>query len=215
MSRLFILGAGGFAFEVALICDRLLQFGQASFSSYRFLDDNPEYARERGFADLVVGTIEDHQVEEDDRFVCAIGHPMQRRYVVEKFLKRGARFTNIIDPSAIVSEHAQLGTGIIVTAFGFISCFAKIGDHVHVNVSSSIGHDAEVGAFATLSAHVDLTGGVRAGTGSFFGTSAAVLPGHSIGDWARIGAGCTLARSVNREAIVYAEPPKFLDRGKS
>lgn len=214
MSRLYILGAGGFGFEVALICDRLLAAEAADFTEYVFLDDDSTYARERGAAEAIHGPIAGHVVDPEARYICAIGHPAQRKYVVTKLADANARFVNIIDPRAVVSDRARLGKGIIVCANGFVSAFTTVGNHVHMNVSSSIGHDVVLGDFATLSAHVDLTGYVRAGEGAFFGTNASVLPKHSVGAWARIGAGCSLSRSVKDEAIVYSEPPKFLSRGK-
>lgn len=214
MSRLYIVGAGGFAFEVALICDRLIAAGTAQFDDYAFLDDNPEYARERKVEGMVGGPLEDHEVSPGDLYVCAIGNPVERQYVVKKLAEKGAKFTTLVDPSAVVSDRARIGSGVIICAHAFVSTFVTLGNHVHVNVSSSIGHDVSVGEFVTLSAHVDLTGGVKVGIGAFFGTHACVLPNHSIGDWARIGAGCTISRPVRSEAIVYAEPPKFLDRGK-
>ena len=214
MSILHIIGAGGFAFEVALVCDRLIASGSAQFSSYDFLDDDPQYAEQRGIRHEVIGPIENAMIDKDALYACAIGNPVQRRYIVEKFEEKGAVFTSLIDPSAVVSTRAEVGAGAIICAHAFVSCFTRLGRHVHLNVSSSIGHDAVLGDYVTLSAHVDLTGGVKVGEGAFFGTHAAVLPNHSVGRWARIGAGCTVVRPIKDEAILYTEPPKFLDRGR-
>jgi sugar O-acyltransferase (sialic acid O-acetyltransferase NeuD family) len=214
VTRLHILGAGGFAFEVGIICDRLLAAGTAQFTSYDFLDDDPQYASQRGMGHRVSGPIEGAAIDADALYACAIGNPVQRRYVVERFVDKGAQFISLIDPSAVVSDQAVIGAGAIICPHVFVSCFTQLGRHVHLNVASSIGHDAVLGDYVTLSAHVDLTGGVRVGEGAFFGTHAAVLPNHSVGRWARIGAGCTVVRPIKDEAILYTEPPKFLDRGK-
>lgn len=214
MTALHILGAGGFAFEVAIVCDRLIAAGTAHFTSYDFLDDDPQYAADRGMRDMVSGPIEGAEVDPTAFYVCAIGNPVQRRYVVERFESKGARFITLIDPSAVVSSKAEIGVGGIFCAHVFVSCFTRLGRHVHLNVASSVGHDAILDNYVTLSAHVDLTGGVKVGEGTFFGTHAAVLPNHTVGRWARIGAGCTVVRSIKDEAILYAEPPKFLDRGR-
>ena len=214
MKRLHIIGAGGFAFEAAIICDRLIAEGTAEFDAYDFLDDDPKYALQRSVGHLIAGPIEGAEVDTNALYTCAIGNPVQRRYIVERFEKSCARFISLIDPSAIVSDRAEIGTGAIICPHAFVSCFTRLGRHVHLNVASTVGHDATLGDFVTLSAHVDLTGGVRVGEGAFFGTHAAVLPNHSIGRWSRIGAGCTVVRHIKDEAILYAEPPKFLDRGR-
>ena len=214
MSALHIIGAGGFGFEVGVICDRLVAAGTAQFTSYDFLDDDPTYAQKRGIQNVIVGKIEDAVVDSAALYACAIGNPFQRRYIVGQFEKKGARFTSLVDPSAVIANTAHIGIGAVVCAHAFVSSFARVGAHVHINVSSSVGHDARVGDFVTLSSHVDLTGNVSVGEGAFFGTHASVLPNHSVGRWARIGAGCTVVRPVRDEAILYDEPPKFLDRGR-
>src|SRR5690606_2309459 len=124
-------------------------------------------------------------------------------------------FTNIIHPAAIVANSAQLGDGIIVCAFAFISTFTKIGNHVHVNVSSSIGHDSVLGDFCSLSAHVDITGNVSVAERVFFGTGAAVLPGFKIEEDCRIGANVHVMRNLKSESIMYVEPARFLNRKAS
>jgi sugar O-acyltransferase (sialic acid O-acetyltransferase NeuD family) len=116
----------------------------------------------------------------------------------------------LIHPSAVVARTAILGEGVVVCPHAFVSADAVVGDLCAINGSSSIGHDVKLGSFATLSAHVDLTGWVNVDECVFFGSGARVLPKVQIGRGARIGAGAIVMRSVPADAVVYAPPSKRL-----
>lgn len=75
---------------------------------------------------------------------------------------------------------------------------------------SSIGHDVKVGAYSTLSSHVDLMGHVETGERVFFGSGAKILPKVRIGAGAKIGAGATVMRSAPENAVLYTMPAKKL-----
>ncbi len=214
MTKLIIVGAGGFGGEVAMIARAMMAAGSAAFDSISFIDDDPSYMRERGREDEISGVIANHQIDPEALYICAVGNPLTKRYLCEKLEREGAKFTRIIHPVSQIDETAQIGLGTVVAFAGGLYPHTNTGRHVHINAYSGLGHDAEIGDFATLSAHVDITGGVKVEEGVFFGTHSCVLPGHTIGQWARIGAGCTISRKVAPEAIIYSEPPKFLSRGK-
>jgi len=81
---------------------------------------------------------------------------------------------------------------------------------VAVNICSSVGHDVRLGSYSTLSAHIDITGGVVVGEMVMFGSGARILPGLHVGDEATIGAGAVVIRNVPPGKTVYAPPAKQL-----
>ncbi|MEH6714997.1 acetyltransferase [Parasphingorhabdus flavimaris] len=212
MTILYIIGAGGFGFETALICDAMLASKSAPFNSYAFLDDDPVYLNKRGQQKLFGGALSSHEVDPKALYICAIGDPNSRKSIVRTLQGKHAHFTNVIHPTAIVAGSAEIGEGVVICAFAFISTFTKIGNHVHINVSSSIGHDSVLSDFCSLSAHVDITGNVSVEERVFFGTGAAVLPGFKIAADCRIGANVHVMRNLKPECIMYIEPAKFLNK---
>ena len=82
-----------------------------------------------------------------------------------------------------------------------------------INSYSGIGHDARIGDYTTVSGHVDITGGADIGMGVFIGSTASILPRVRIGDWASVGAGSVVYRTVKPGATVYAPAAKLLKRG--
>jgi sugar O-acyltransferase (sialic acid O-acetyltransferase NeuD family) len=206
-----IVGGGGFAREVACwaldVCNR-----SPSFTVRGFVDDDAALATASGLpADVpYLGTISAFQPGPSDSLLVAIGTPATRRRIVESLRGRGASFATLIHPTAVVARTAKLLPGTILCPLSLVSAGAVLDEFVIVNVASSVGHDVIVGAYATLSAHVDLTGGVHLGDEVLVGSGARVLPGISVGARAVLGAGAVVVRSVPQDTTVYAAPAKRL-----
>jgi len=70
----------------------------------------------------------------------------------------------------------------------------RIGRHTTINLNSSIGHDCVIGDFCTIAPGVNITGKVHLGEGAQVQTNATIVPGTSIGAWARVGPGSVVCR---------------------
>lgn len=207
--RLILVGCGDFGRELINWADDAATSGMGQ-NFYGFLDNNPAALDNYSYKLEYLGSADDFSPNDEHLFVIGIANPETKRIIVEKLKAKGAVFSNLIHPSAVIAKTAKLGEGVVICPHALISADANLGNFVAVNGLSSVGHDAHIGDFSTLSAHVDLTGFVHVGEGVFFGTGAKVLPKIRIGDGATIGAGTTIMRSVAMGAVMYALPAKRL-----
>lgn len=208
-TRFILVGGGAFARELINWADQL--YGSIKGNSIAgFLDENPGALEHFDYKTPYLGRIEDFYPSERDKLLMAIGDPFQKKLMFEILKKKNGKFSQLIHPTAVIANSAQLGEGVIICPHSFISADANIGDVVVINGCSSIGHDVVVGSFCTLSSHVDLTGGVKVSERVFFGSGATVLPNVKISSGARIGAGAVVMRSVAENGVVYAQPAKKL-----
>lgn len=207
LKNLIIVGASGFGREVLVWANDTLS-GQPDWAIGGFLDANPMALGELTLSARVVGDPDTYRPTPNDRFVCAIGDPLRRLSICRSMENRGATFTTLIHPTAVVGQRCRIGKGSIVCPGVVITADATVGDHVIVNVHSSIGHNAIVGDGCTLSGHCDVTGYARLGEGVFLGSHAAVLPSIRVGDYARIGAGSVALRNVPSGVTVMGVPAK-------
>ena len=210
MTTLYLLGAGSFGAEVADICDTLLATDSAEFDNYLFLDDDGEYLIGKNKAHLHAGAISEHAVSKAALYICTVGSSKARSSICQSYDAMEARWINIIHPTALISSSAKLGHGVVACANTFISTYVKFGDHVHLNVGSTVGHDSEIGNHCTFSSHVDITGNCKIGDSVFFGSGSRVLPGKKVGDNVRIGAGCVIGKNVVASSVYYAPQAKRL-----
>lgn len=191
-SQIVIAGAGNFGREV----EGWLNMRGVPVAG--FLDDTKHGHR----------TIRDYERYGDEQVLVSISNPKDRERVVEYLNVRKAVFHGML--FNIAPPQCYIAGGCIFCPQSLVSRDAEVGEFVHVNVFSSVGHNVVVGDFCTISSHVDLCGHVTLGKRVFVGSGARVLPGLCVGDDAVIGAGAVVVRNVPAGATVYAEPARTL-----
>ena len=207
--RLILVGCGAFARELINWVDDLVNLGKCIPIS-GFLDENPEALKGFSYSIPHMGLIQSFIPQPGDQLLMAIGDPKAKKKLYIDLKSKGAVFAQLIHPTAVVARTARLGEGVVICPLAFVSADAFIGNLCAINGNSSVGHDVMLGDFATLSAHVDITGWVHVDECVFFGSGARVLPKVKIGKGARIGAGSVVMRSVPKDCVMYAPPAKRL-----
>ena len=210
--RLILLGAGDFAREVIWLISEMAETPDWNLGG--LLDDNPERAtsilRSNGFEHRVLGKIVDYVPQPHDCFVCGIGNPKLKLAVTKRIAERGGRFVNLIHPTAAIGPGCRLGSGIIICRSVVVTTNVAIGDHVHINLAATCGHDAVIGEGSTLSGHCDVTGHAVLDKGVFLGSHASITPGVRVGEFAVVGAGTVAFRNVPSGQTLLGVPGKSL-----
>jgi len=209
MDRLLILGAGGFGREVLAWATDVAKECKA-WEIGGFLVERRFITEDHVDGLPILGDPFEFALSERDCFVCAIGDPKTRMRIVEGMKRMGARFPNLIHPSALIGPKCRIGEGCILCPGVVVTTNVILGDFVILNVHSSVGHDAVLGDFCTLSGHCDITGGAVLGKRVFMGTHATVLPKARVGDDAVVGAGSVALRAVRSGTAVMGVPAKMI-----
>jgi sugar O-acyltransferase (sialic acid O-acetyltransferase NeuD family) len=184
VKRLFIVGAGGLGREVAnWAIDEIKK--SSGWIIAGFLDDNPNALYGKKTSIPLAGSVSGFISSNDIHIVIAIGNPAVRRKLHKELLVKGAQFTNVIHPTAIVAEGVRLGVGVVVAPFSILSSNSCIGDGVLINYYAVIQHDAKVGSWSCISSHGNVGGGSDIGQEAIVGThsvvpSCAHVPNHYI-----------------------------------
>lgn len=209
MKNLVIVAAGGCGREV-LQWAKDINKVENRWNIKGFIDDKLTALDGLKCSATVLSAIDDYEVLSDDEFVCCIGNGKVRKIVVEKLKAKGAIFTTLIHPNAVVSDSCTLGEGVIIYPYALISDNVQIKDGCIVNMYSSVAHDSVLGEYCTISAHCDITGMCSLGDCVFMGTTSHMVPGTKIGNNVYICAGSTVMARVRDGMKVLGNPAKII-----
>lgn len=133
-----------------------------------------------------------------------------RKKLAQKAVLLGFRFPVIADPSAIISEYAEVGDGTFVGKRAVINAGAVIGQHCIINTGSIIEHECSAGDFSHVSVGSVLCGEAHVGSGSFIGAGSTVRQGITIGEHALIGAGSVVVKDIPSGVKAYGNPCRVI-----
>jgi sugar O-acyltransferase (sialic acid O-acetyltransferase NeuD family) len=208
MTRVFVVGAGGFGVEVASYVLDLSRTGQ-QVTLAGFVDDGLRPGQPVAGVDVrVVGGTQDCGLASDARFVVAIGHPGTRSEVSQRLARRGAEFIALVHPRSYVSETAAVGPGCVVAPFAFVGPRARLEQGVALNVHVSVGHDAEVGAYSVLSPFTAISGHAVLGARVFIGSHGTLVPRAVVEQDAVVSAGAVVYRRVPAGMLAFGNPAR-------
>ncbi|MCR5656070.1 MAG: acetyltransferase [Butyrivibrio sp.] len=122
----------------------------------------------------------------------------------------GFSFTNIIDPSAVVSLNAKLGKGIFVGKNAVINAGATVGDHAIINTGAIVEHDCEIGDFAHIAVGTKVCGESKIGENALIGAGATILQGVEIGNDTIIGAGSVATKNIGTFCTAVGAPARIV-----
>lgn len=202
MKNLIIIGAGGYAKSVIDSLDHL------NFRLVGFIDDiKPIGGNHQGYPILFNDII---QVENPQDFVyfVAIGHNGKRKRWYDRLKTQGLSLINVIDRTALISPHAELGEGNFIGKLSILNHGSKVGNNCVINTRALIEHGCVIEDHVNVSTNATLNGDVIAKVGSFIGSGTVINGQITIGEWALVGSGAVVIKDVIQRSSVVGIPAR-------
>ncbi len=210
MKRLAIFGSGGFAREVhQLVLD--LNDRAPTWDFVGFVDDDEAKCGTGVHGYPVLGG--SAWLAENPEVWCAIaiGTTQAKRRVALRLQSLGVTsFATLVHPRAWVGNGVQLGAGSIVCAGALVTTDIRIGNHVILNIGTTVGHDAVLADYVTAAPSFNISGNVNVGEGCDLGTGGAAIQGVAIGPWSIVGAGAVVTRSLPANVTAVGVPARVV-----
>lgn len=211
MSRkLYILGTGGFAKEVAQLAT-IINATTARWEAINYLCERQESIGTPMPFGNVIGTdalLQRLNTEAD--YAIGIGYPQIRQRIAERLQNFSNLFApNLIHPMAdLDAAVVRLGVGNIVTSGVVFTCDIVVGDHNVFNWNSTVGHDVRIGSYCVINPGCNVSGGVSLGDGCLLGTGCQILQGLQLCGASTVGAGAVITKSVTEPGVYVGVPAK-------
>ncbi len=210
MQDIVILGAGGFAREVAWLVEEI----NRQAPRWRILGFSDIDATKRGSAvgKWHVRFSDDELVKMGVAVAVGVGSPSVLTRTKEQFGSLPAELLpNLLHPSVLCDlERVSLGVGNVICAGNILTTDVRIGSFNILNLSCTVGHDTTVADCCVINPGCNLSGGVQLGSGTLLGTGAKVLQYLRIGDRATVGAGAVVTKDVEESTTVVGVPARPL-----
>ncbi len=210
--RIVVIGAGGFGREIVELIEAINESSTApEWEVLGFLDDgHPDRRVLEAYGMDHLGPVEGlDDLDTDVEYVIGVGAPRVRRAIDERARASGRPSPVLVHPNAWIGRRAvSLGPGTIVCSHVSITNHVTLGRHVHVNLSCTIGHDAVLEDYVTLSPLVAVSGNVHAEPQVLVGTGASLNPGVRLGRESTVGAGAAVVTDVPEATTVVGIPAR-------
>ncbi|MBO0991445.1 acetyltransferase [Bacillus sp. SD088] len=208
MKKLFIIGSGGFSKQVLEIIEEINEDSN-EYELVGLIDDNIDKVGHNLLGYEVVGTtdyLREYSKKHKVYGVVAIADADIRRQIVRKL--KLVEWVNLIHPQAIVSKYINLGVGNVICAGVVINPDCYIGNHCHINIGTTLGHDITIMDFVTVMPGANISGNVLLKSFSTVGTGSIIIQGLIIEEHVFLAAGSTVIKNSLKNSLYAGVPAK-------
>lgn len=138
--------------------------------------------------------------------VIANGEPAVREKLYGKLREHHIPLATLIDPSAIVSDSAQIGSGVVLFGFTVVSSQVLLSDDSLFYPHTFIGHDCRIQSHCVVAAGVNIGGHCTIGQSSFIGMGATIRQNTAVGCHVIIGMNAAVTKQIPNDVVAYGVP---------
>lgn len=207
-----ILGAGGFAKEIATVLlwndydHEIVFFDNVSSIIDEDIASNFKLMKNES-------NLAQYFKEVSSDFCLGVGSPINREKLFGLGVYCGGKCQKIISNKAIIGQiNVNIGSGTAILSGVTVTASIKIGQCCVINKDVIISHDVTIGDYVEVSPGVRLLGKTSVGNYSSIGTNAVILPNINIGKNCVIGAGSVVTKDVPDNTTVIGIPAKQLTK---
>jgi sugar O-acyltransferase (sialic acid O-acetyltransferase NeuD family) len=204
---LVILGAGGLAREILWYLWSAQNIS-AGLGQLYFVDEfttNTEL-RVSGIP-FAFPIVKDWKFDGKHEFVAGVGSPKVKEQLVAKALDAGLVPCKPLIFGTVVGRDNRIGDGSIIAPGTIVTTNVTIGQHVTVNLSCTIGHDAVIEDYVTFSPGCNISGNVTLKKRSFYGSGAFIREKLTVAEDVTVAAGAAVINNATTPGVTLLGVP--------
>lgn len=207
MKDLIIIGAGGFAREVAWLVEEINEHNP----TWTLLGFYDEYNTSSNFLNgYKLITEEEFNNNKEAFLVIAVGDSEVRKEISNRY--SGRKFAILIHPHISISTSNKIDEGTIICKGSILTVNITIGKHTIINLDCTVGHDVILEDYSTVLPGVNVSGHVNVGECTSIGTGSKIIQNVSIGHNSIIGAGSIVVKNIDDYVVAVGIPAKAIKK---
>lgn len=211
MKDIVIIGAGGFAREVAWLIENINK-SKGQWNLLGFIDDDENLHGEKLNGYDILGDIDYlNKLKNEVYCVIAIGDGKTRKQIVDR-INKNRKFATLIHPDVDLSSTNLIGEGCIICCGTILTVNVALKNHIIINLDCTIGHDAILEDYTTLMPSVNVSGNVFIDKYTTVGTGTNIIQGLHIGKNSIVGAGSVVIRDIQDNCTVVGNPGRIIKK---
>ena len=206
MKDIVVIGSGGFSKQVIEIIE-LINLRKREYSLIGVIDDNKGLLGNYVLGYKVIGDtdyLKEISCKKKIYGVIAIAEG-KIRSLIEKKLEK-VSWTNLVHPNAIVSRYVDMGVGNIICGGVVINPNLELGNHCHINIGSTLGHDVTMCDYVTVMPGCRISGNVTLQNKASVGTGSTIIQGLTIKQDVILGAGSVTVKETKPGKVYVGVP---------
>jgi sugar O-acyltransferase (sialic acid O-acetyltransferase NeuD family) len=213
VDKIAIFGAGGFGLEVAMLIEQINE-KRHKWELVGFFDDGEDEGKIINGYPVLGGIEKLNQWDSELSLVLALGIPSTKKSICERIKNKNVLYPVLIHPSVIAGSkrYVTIGEGSIICAGTIITTNISIGRHVILNLACTVGHETEIGDFSSFMPTCNISGEVKVGEATFWGTGAKAINRKTIGNNVIIGAGAVVTTDIPDDVTAAGVPARIVKR---
>jgi acetyltransferase EpsM len=153
------------------------------------------------------------QLQPDAQFIAPLhkaGAMPHRSNIIRSLGIDHPRWSNVVDPGAVVANDVIHGVGVFVQAGACVMPGSRIGSHVAIRGGAQVSHDCVVEDFAFVGLNASLCGYSRICEGAHISPGAVIRDGITVGCFSVAGLGAVVTKDVPDRVIVAGNPARIV-----
>lgn len=209
MKDMVIIGSGGFSKQVIEIIEQINSI-RPQYNLLGLIDDNDSLIENEVLGYKVIGDTKfllDLSTHHTIYGVIAIADGQVRKKIVD-ILNDHVLWVNLIHPSATITKYKQLGEGNIICSGVIINPDFMMGNHSHINIGSTLGHDVKLKDYVTVMPGSRISGNVTIKSYTTVGAGSTIIQGLTLEENVFLGAGAVLTKNTIPNSVYIGVPAK-------
>ena len=195
MEEIVLVGYGGHARSVADCIERQNKYRIVGYTDVEQRNSRYQYLG----TDTVLKDWYEQGIKNAAVGIGYMGKGTLRERLYESLRAIGYELPVIADPSAVISDHVQIGEGTFIGKGAVVNAEARIGKMAIINSMALVEHDCIVEDYAHVAVSGVLCGQVKVGKAAFIGANATILQCMEIPSKVTIPAGEVVRRNYRME----------------